>query len=71
MRSQYCTGVFGLGDLVAMQLSSIGITKHRWTDFLILIHWLQPGQSCKCRERQEWLNQLLPRAWRWLRGLVV
>jgi hypothetical protein len=47
-----------LGDMLESVLTRVGVTKERVT------RWL--GRPCKCRERQEKLNQL----GRWMASLV-
>ena len=56
--SAKCKGVYGLGDLVAFVLSSMGVTKDRWA------RWTgEPSSGCrdrkcsKCQERQAYLNR--------------
>lgn len=48
-----------LGDLVAITLDSVGITKER-----VAAWW---GTQCRCDERQEKLNQLGQSIVKWLR----
>ena len=42
----------GLGNRIAAVLDKAGITKERWAKFT--------GKPCRCKERQELLNKLLP-----------
>ena len=53
----------GLGDLVAAGLHRCGITRYRYQ---LLKKKLGLHPSCRCPERQEWLNWL----GRWVRELV-
>lgn len=50
LREAVDTTAHGLGDMTAAGLAAIGVTKER------VSAWL--GRSCKCADRQEWLNEL-------------
>jgi hypothetical protein len=50
-----CSGRVGLGDALAAALSSIGVTKERYSEVKEMFG-LPP--SCGCDERREWLNRV-------------
>lgn len=53
----------GLGDWIAAGLHRIGITRYRYQR---VKKWLGLNPSCKCPERQEWLNTIGKRLKLWL-----
>lgn len=45
-----------LGTWTAMMLRKVGITRYRYTKFLVFIHLKKYGELCGCYRRKEKLN---------------